>query len=64
MSYVTYVECAKDGKDSQAAMCKEAKVPGFPTWDIGGKLYPGEWGLDELEDILKEVNGRIAKGKM
>jgi len=58
MNYVTYVECAGDGKDSRKDLCKEKNIPGFPTWDIGGKLYPGEWGLDELEDILKEVVAR------
>jgi len=52
MQLVTYVECAKEGKDSRKDLCKARDVPGFPTWDIGGKLYPGEWGLDELEEIV------------
>lgn len=50
----TYVECAKDGVDSQYSTCKALKdeVPGFPTWEIGGKYYPGEKTLDELEKLL------------
>lgn len=40
------------GVDSQAELCKAANIPGFPTWDIGGKLYPGEQTLEELEEIV------------
>ena len=27
-------------------------VKGYPTWDIGGELYPGEKSLDELAELL------------
>lgn len=40
------------GVDNQVEMCKAADIPGFPTWDIDGKLYPGEQTLDELEEIV------------
>lgn len=52
---VQYVECAKDGVNSQTQLCKERKVPGYPTWEIGGKLFPGEQELDELEEIVQKV---------
>jgi uncharacterized membrane protein len=52
---VEYVECAKDGVNSQTELCKERKVPGYPTWEIGGKLFPGEQDLEELEDIVQKV---------
>jgi hypothetical protein len=52
---LTYVECAKDGVNSQYKLCKDSKVPGYPTWEIQGKLYPGEQELDELENIVKEI---------
>lgn len=27
------------------------QLPGYPTWEIGGQLYPGEKGISELEHI-------------
>lgn len=40
------------GVDNQVDLCKAANVPGFPTWEIDGKLYPGEQTLEELEEIV------------
>mgnify|MGYP005839876551 CR=1 FL=1 len=55
MSKIRYVECSKDGKDSEFDLCKSKGIQGYPTWDIQGKFYPGDQELEELEDILKEV---------
>ncbi|CAM9304425.1 unnamed protein product [Ectocarpus fasciculatus] len=52
MSKVKYIECSNRGVDNQVDMCKAADIPGFPTWDIDGKLYPGEQTLEELEEIV------------
>jgi uncharacterized membrane protein len=52
---IEYVECAKDGSNSQTKLCKSKEVPGYPTWEIQGKLYPGEQELDELEDLVKSI---------
>ncbi|EKX49484.1 hypothetical protein GUITHDRAFT_68042, partial [Guillardia theta CCMP2712] len=46
-----YVECDKKGAYSKRDMCKEKKVPGFPTWEINGELFPGEKSLEELAKI-------------
>ena len=51
-SKLRYVECSKDGVNSKTSLCREKDVPGYPTWEIGGKLYPGEQELEELEDII------------
>jgi glutaredoxin len=56
---VAPVECAKDGKNSQVALCKATakKVGedfGFPTWEINGKFYPGVQPLDRLAEIVKK----------
>jgi hypothetical protein len=51
---IQYYECAPEGKDSKRDVCKERDVPGYPTWEINGKLYPGERDLEELEDIVKQ----------
>ena len=51
--FVEYVECSNDGVRSQSKVCKAKEIPGYPTWEIQGKLYPGEQELDELEDLVK-----------
>jgi glutaredoxin len=55
---VVPVECAKDGKNSQAKLCQEmAKKSadfGFPTWEINGRFYPGVQPLDRLAEIVKQ----------
>jgi uncharacterized membrane protein len=53
MAKIPYIECSSDGVNSQNAMCKERKLPGYPTWEINGKLYPGDQELDELEEIVQ-----------
>lgn len=57
MQRIPYIECAKEGLNSQKALCNARDVPGYPTWEVGGKLFPGEQDFDELEDIVKEVRG-------
>ena len=49
-----YIECAPDGVDAQSATCRAEGVKGYPTWQIDGKLYPGEKDLDELAELLGE----------
>jgi len=44
-----YVECADDGRNSLRATCQARNIAGYPTWEIDGKLYPGERSLAELE---------------
>ena len=52
-TYIKYIECSKDGRNSQTKLCKEKNVPGYPTWEINGQLYPGEQALDELEELVQ-----------
>jgi uncharacterized membrane protein len=56
-----YVECDKQGVDSQYSTCKalKDKVPGYPTWEIAGKYYPGEKSLEELESLLDTAEGGV-----
>jgi len=47
-----YVECASDGYQSQAAVCRaKPQLTGYPTWEINGKLYGGLRSLSELQTI-------------
>lgn len=61
MATVPYVECSPNGAGSQRAACLEAEVPGYPTWQLRGKLYPGERGLRELEEIVAELEAGRAR---
>lgn len=58
---VQYIECSQDGKNSQRSLCQERDVPGYPTWEINGKLFPGERELDELEAIIVKATSTSAK---
>ena len=58
---VNYIECASDGAQSQAKLCRERHVPGYPTWEIGGKLYPGEKSLEDLEKLVGLASGEPSK---
>ncbi len=36
------------------------QVKGYPTWDIGGRLFAGEKSLEELTNILDEMERTAA----
>lgn len=55
MAKIPYVECSRDGAQANAALCASKKVPGYPTWEIAGQLYPGQQALEELQDIVAQV---------
>jgi hypothetical protein len=52
MSRIPYIECSREGRDAQVQLCKDKNIPGYPTWEIRGALFPGEQALDELEEIV------------
>lgn len=47
-----YVECDKDGANTDFKLCREKKIAGYPTWEINGNLYPG---IGELETLLSDI---------
>ncbi|CAB9515132.1 Vitamin K epoxide reductase family [Seminavis robusta] len=51
---INYVECSEDGLNSASGVCREKGVDGYPTWEVNGKLYPGDQDLDELETLVQE----------
>jgi uncharacterized membrane protein len=51
---IQYIECSRDGYQSQADQCRERNIPGYPTWEINGELYPGEQTLEELQQIISK----------
>jgi hypothetical protein len=58
MKSIPYVECDREGYNNERDLCKEREVPGYPTWEIGGKLFPGERSLEELREIVDDVRSR------
>jgi len=58
--YVSYIECDKEGMNSKRSLCKERRVPGYPTWEIGGKLFPGEQSIEELQDLALEMKSALS----
>jgi uncharacterized membrane protein len=60
MRNIPYIECSKEGANSQSSLCKERNIPGYPTWEVNGVLYPGEQALDELSDIVAKEAKKLA----
>jgi len=55
MQTVPYVECDREGYNNKRDICLEREVPGYPTWEINGELFPGEKSLDELREIVNDI---------
>jgi uncharacterized membrane protein/glutaredoxin len=53
------IECAPDGRNSQAALCASKNIQGFPTWEIKGQLDSGQKSLAQLA-ALSGYKGSIA----
>ncbi|TAE56344.1 MAG: hypothetical protein EAZ87_18525 [Nostocales cyanobacterium] len=48
---ITYIECDPKGTNPRPDLCEKAKIQGYPTWEINGKLYPGRQSLENLAKI-------------
>eukprot|EP01038_Epipyxis_sp_PR26KG_P007776 gene7776-10564_t len=51
-----YIECDKEGENSKYKLCREKNIPGYPTWEIAGKYFPGEKDLNELEKMVTSLS--------
>ena len=45
------VECAPDGANNQADLCRSKGLQGFPSWEINGSIDSGVKGLDTLAEL-------------
>ena len=45
------IECAEDGANSQAQLCKQQGVQGYPSWQIKGVVDSGVKPLNTLADL-------------
>lgn len=51
-SRINYVECANtQDPRQQADVCRQAKIEGYPTWEINGKLEPNVKTPQKLADL-------------
>ena len=46
------IECAPDGQNSQAELCKTKNIDGYPTWEINGQIDSGVKPLQKLADLV------------
>lgn len=44
------VECAADGENNQADLCRSKGLEGFPSWEIKGTIESGVQSLDSLAE--------------
>ena len=42
MKIIGYVECDREGLNSQNGLCSDKKLQGYPTWIIDGQKYAGK----------------------
>jgi uncharacterized membrane protein/glutaredoxin len=49
--YLPYIECDPRGKNSQAQLCRDKHIKGFPTWEIDGEFYASVQSLNNLADL-------------
>ena len=45
------VECAPDGENNQAELCRSKGLEGFPSWEINGSIDSGVKGLNTLAEL-------------
>lgn len=53
MANIPYIECSSD-LHAGIDLCDDAEVPGYPTWKIDGRLFPGVKSMEELERIVHQ----------
>lgn len=51
IQFVNYIECAPDGSRTQAQVCKDAGITGYPTWQFfDGSQILGEASFQQLSE--------------
>jgi uncharacterized membrane protein len=66
---INYIECDPKGPNAQPQACTDAKVTGFPSWTVKGKMVSGTQSLQSLsqlsgysgkQDFKNKVAGPVA----
>lgn len=50
-NFMNYVECDPRTEGADSALCLSKGIQGYPTWEISGKLYPGEMSFEKLAEL-------------
>ena len=58
-----YIECAKDGENSQRELCRTKGIKLFPTWVVKGKFYEGSKDLKEIAELVGYQGSKNFKHK-
>lgn len=45
------IECDRGGVNPQTQLCRDKRVRFYPTWEINGKLYPGNHSLESIANF-------------
>jgi glutaredoxin len=53
VKHLEVVECDQRGVNPQTQLCRAKRVRAFPTWEINGKLYPGNHSLENIANFSK-----------
>lgn len=53
VKHLEVIECDQRGVNPQTQLCRNKKVRAFPTWEINGKLYPGDRSLESIANFSK-----------
>lgn len=48
VKHLEVIECDRGGVNPQTQLCRSKRVRAYPSWEINGKLYPGNQSLEDL----------------
>jgi len=50
-NFIEYVECDNRGANANPSLCFAKGISSYPTWEINGKYYQGQYKLSKLAEI-------------
>ncbi|MEA5479351.1 protein disulfide isomerase family protein [Pseudanabaena galeata UHCC 0370] len=51
VKHLEVIECDRRGVKPQTQLCRDKKIRAYPTWEINGKLYPGNHSLESIANF-------------
>lgn len=50
-NFIEYVECDNRGANANPSLCFAKGISSYPTWEINGRYYQGQYKLDKLAEL-------------
>ncbi len=50
-NFIEYVECNNRGPNANPSLCFAKGISSYPTWEINGKYYQGQYTLSKLAEL-------------